>query len=71
VKAWKFAIDYLNNMDEFSPEEVRSMVAETAGEADGRVVLRRDAIYMTKFSDAFSFRLRAGHLVSDAQGADI
>jgi hypothetical protein len=61
--AWKFSIDFAAS-PEFTETEVRQMVAETANEADGRVLMIGDDVYMTKFDDAFSFRMRAGHLVA-------
>ena len=60
--AWKFSIDFAAS-PEFTATEVREMVAATAHEADGRVIMIGDDVYMTKFDDAFSFRMRAGHLV--------
>lgn len=57
---WKFAIDY-DALPDYTEAEIRDMVAEKATEADGRIF--GDKVYITKFEDAFSFRLRAGHLL--------
>ncbi len=60
--AWKFSIDF-NSTPEFSKSEIRQMVAATASEAQCRVIMIGDDVYLTKFDDAFAFRMRAGELV--------
>lgn len=64
--AWKFSIDFAA-VPEFNEEEIRAMVTRTANQADGRVIVKGNDIYLTKLDDAFAFRMRAGEFVEGGE----